>query len=404
MNAPEDGERLHALDAVRGFALMLGIVFHAAISFIPETGWMIKDTQPSVTMSVVFAVIHIFRMSTFFLVAGFFARMSFHRKGGRAFFADRRKRILYPLLIGWPVMLTCFAILSVWGQITMHGLESILPANGAPPAPPPTPAPEGPRPLIPFPLTHLWFLYVLLLLYGAAIGLRRVVVLIDPKERLRRGVDRLVRFLAGNPVGMVLLAAPLGLVFYFQPQWKMSFGIPTPDNSLIPNLPAIVGYGVAFGFGWLLHRQTGLLQIWRRRWPLDMALAVLLTGICLVLLSDKPIITGLTPERIKLTYAAAYALAIWAWTFGLIGMALRFLSDHSPIRRYIADASYWLYLIHLPLVVALQIVVSQWDIHWALKLAVILGVSFPLMFVSYHYMVRYTFIGETLNGRRQPKG
>ena len=28
-------ERLHALDAVRGFALLLGIVLHATLSFIP---------------------------------------------------------------------------------------------------------------------------------------------------------------------------------------------------------------------------------------------------------------------------------------------------------------------------------------------------------------------------------
>jgi uncharacterized membrane protein len=30
-------DRLHALDAVRGFALLLGVAFHAALSFMP--GW-----------------------------------------------------------------------------------------------------------------------------------------------------------------------------------------------------------------------------------------------------------------------------------------------------------------------------------------------------------------------------
>jgi peptidoglycan/LPS O-acetylase OafA/YrhL len=97
-----------------------------------------------------------------------------------------------------------------------------------------------------------------------------------------------------------------------------------------------------------------------------------------------------------------YSLATWSWTFGLIGLALRYLSNFSARRRYIADASYWLYLIHLPIVIALQIVVSQYAWPWPIKFALILGVAFPIMLLSYRYCVRNTFIGAVLNGRRYP--
>ena len=42
-------ERLHALDAVRGFALLLGIILHATGSFIstPTRFWIIQDTHSS---------------------------------------------------------------------------------------------------------------------------------------------------------------------------------------------------------------------------------------------------------------------------------------------------------------------------------------------------------------------
>ena len=33
----------------------------------------------------------------------------------------------------------------------------------------------------------------------------------------------------------------------------------------------------------------------------------------------------------------------------------------------------------------------------------ILGIGFPIMFASYHYLVRGTFIGAVLNGRRYPR-
>ena len=74
--------RLHALDAARGFALLLGIVLHATMSFftiIPA-----QDVSQSTTLAVTFYVIHLFRMSLFFLIAGFFAHLAFHRRGLRA--------------------------------------------------------------------------------------------------------------------------------------------------------------------------------------------------------------------------------------------------------------------------------------------------------------------------------
>src|SRR4051812_40780845 len=76
-------ERLHALDAVRGYALLLGIVLHATMSFIPAPTriWIIQDSHPSVTLGILFFVIHVFRMTAFFLIAGFFAHLSFHRRG-----------------------------------------------------------------------------------------------------------------------------------------------------------------------------------------------------------------------------------------------------------------------------------------------------------------------------------
>ena len=106
-------ERLHALDAVRAFALLLGIVFHAGFSFIPGMIpgiWAIVDTSPSTAISAVLFTSHIFRMSLFFFIAGFFARMMFHRKGPRGFWSDRARRILAPLVVGWMVLFPSIAI------------------------------------------------------------------------------------------------------------------------------------------------------------------------------------------------------------------------------------------------------------------------------------------------------
>ena len=46
--------RLHALDAVRGFALLLGVAFHASLSFMPGWPpgiWSMVDNSPSQFLS-----------------------------------------------------------------------------------------------------------------------------------------------------------------------------------------------------------------------------------------------------------------------------------------------------------------------------------------------------------------
>jgi fucose 4-O-acetylase-like acetyltransferase len=57
-------------------------------------------------LGALFFVSHIFRMTTFFLIAGFFGHMTFHKRGAKAFVIDRAKRIALPLVIFWPLLLT----------------------------------------------------------------------------------------------------------------------------------------------------------------------------------------------------------------------------------------------------------------------------------------------------------
>jgi ABC-type multidrug transport system ATPase subunit len=177
-------------------------------------------------------------------------------------------------------------------------------------------------------------------------------------------------------------------------------GIPTPDMSLIPQVPASVGFSTAFAFGWLVHRSKDALAAIAQRWLSNLGIAIVATGWLLHSMHAEPVAQ---PGLTKTVYALVFGVAVWGWVLGLTGAALRFLSSYSATRRYIADASYWIYLAHLPLVAALQIWVSHWPLSWAVKFPFILVVSFAVLFLSYHYLVRPTFIGALLNGRKYPR-
>ena len=391
----ESTRRIHALDAVRAFALLLGVVFHAGFSFIPGMIpgiWAIVDNSPSSAISVLLFVSHIFRMSLFFFIAGFLARMMLQRRGPRGFWADRGKRIAVPLIVGWMVIFPSIAVVWTWGLTKTFG--------GSIPAPP---ANMPPSPAGAFPLTHLWFLYYLLVLYAIVTSARALTGALDRGGRIRSAADWTVRRLVSTGTAALVLGVPLSVALYLRSDWVIWFGIPTPDRSVIPELASLIGFGTALTFGWLVHRQPDLLNAWSRQWLPHLAAAALATILCLRIAGVTPVF-NFDVAGSRLLYAWAYPLAIWCWVFAIVGIAVRFLSQESGIRRYVADSSYWIYLVHLPIVAAFQVLVGHAPWHWSVKFPLVLAASFALLFASYHLLVRFTFIGALLNGRRAPRG
>jgi ABC-type multidrug transport system ATPase subunit len=184
-------------------------------------------------------------------------------------------------------------------------------------------------------------------------------------------------------------------------------GIPTPDSSLIPQLPALAGFGTAFALGWFVHRQIDVLGEWRKRWAGNLAIAVALFVAYHTVPGIKPGTTAAwldgSAAWTTTAYAACYILSIWYWSFGLIGAALKLFANESSVRRYFADASYWMYLAHLPIVFFLAAALAKVPLHWAIKFPLILAITLGVLLATYHYLVRSTWIGEILNGRKYPR-
>jgi hypothetical protein len=105
---------------------------------------------------------------------------------------------------------------------------------------------------------------------------------------------------------------------------------------------------------------------------------------------------------VKLGYAIGYSLVMWLLLFGTLGAFQELCSGHSRTWRYLADSSYWIYLVHLPLVAILQVWVGPLAVPALIKFPLMLGAAFVVLFASYHYFVRSTFIGRLLNGQSHP--
>jgi peptidoglycan/LPS O-acetylase OafA/YrhL len=100
-------------------------------------------------------------------------------------------------------------------------------------------------------------------------------------------------------------------------------------------------------------------------------------------------------------YRFTYCVLTWMFVMGFIGLFQRYASQPKKWFRYLADSSYWVYLVHLPIVVALQIIFSPLNGSGTMKFITILLITLITCLASYHLFVRNTFIGIALNGQRR---
>ncbi len=349
--------RFHELDALRAFAMLLGIVLHAALFFVPDL-WSKANTaegypaEVSGIYSLLFFAIHGFRMPVFFLLSGFFTALLWQRKGLRQLAIQRLKRIGLPLAISFftVIPITTFAFLWAFDADFQFFWWPFIWLNT---------------------LSHLWFLWLLLWLCAGFI----LAVMLGVKFN--------------HPV-IWWLAVPLSLA----PQMLMHEPVFGPDTSEGLFLePVVLAYYVPFfAFGAFLYQRDIQISRW---WTLALlvALTVILRGGLTLLYDVKEDWAKPLSNVLQVAFA-------WLMCFGLIGLFRLIASRERSWVRYMSDASYWLYLWHLPLIVVAFELLALWRISIHLKFALMNVAVTAILLVVYQFGVRYTPIGTMLNGKR----
>ena len=112
---PNHDARRHDLDALRAFAMLLGIVFHAALPYSPWP-WMVGDWKKNDLLIFFLTWVHGFRMPLFIFVSGYFTRMMWRRRGLTAVLKQRFLRVFLPLLLGTLTLLPLQDWIVTWAN------------------------------------------------------------------------------------------------------------------------------------------------------------------------------------------------------------------------------------------------------------------------------------------------
>ena len=162
--------RLHSLDAMRALLMLLGVYFHLSLAYVTfGGGWATDVNSTSPFFDFVFGFLHYFRMHAFFLIAGFFGSLLYHKRGSKKMIANRFKRIFLPLIvmIGPVSILIDYSRKFSWERKGGHPLTESLSKSFS--------VFDSPWNLIPESTAHLWFLNYLFFMSLLAYVLKSIL-------------------------------------------------------------------------------------------------------------------------------------------------------------------------------------------------------------------------------------
>lgn len=352
---PASARRFPALDAVRAVAMLLGVGLHALIPYmerpVPHLLWPVREPG-GLAFDAIYWWIHGFRVQLFFLISGVLAAASLAKIGPAAFARLRLRRLGVPLVVGAVVVVAGVMYpVWAWGWIESglaepknvlhirfaHGMQADL-----------------------YGLAHLWFLeYLLIYCVLLAAGRR----LLGARGRVEMAAAP-SRSSPWRPAAVVTgLVAATGGWLAFDPRCLIEF-----HNWFLPRSSEFVYHGLFFAGGVAGWSWSGGEQALRRWWwaPLAMSQAIFPWYL-------REASTWSGPGDLQAsTFAACYG---WTSVLGWLGLALRLADRSGPVMRLLASRAFWLYVVHPPIVGAVQVVLYGVAVPAWVKLAAAFAVA-----------------------------
>ncbi len=374
--------RLYYFDNLRAFAMIAGVFFHAALAYSPMSNgiWLTADREQSAVMDWVFWFTHLFRMPLFFVIAGFFVAYLVINRGMGNMLWNRCKRIVFPFIIFWPLCMWAVvtpmlsAATNVEHKSALLGMIAYGMANpGAFPAPPPT-------------TMHLWFLYNLIFFCLFTWILSYVNF-----GWLKNKISQL------HPIALLIIF-PLLLTPALT---QVPAPFPAPE-SFLPQLWSFGFFGLLFAAGYLIYQQQNLLDKFNNYALILFIGSIASYAFYFSLLPDAFSFMPAQDSFAKKLLLAFLEAIIACWmTIACLVAGKKYLNIRNRFLRFLSDSSYWIYIVHLPIIFAVQYQLMDAEFSLAIKYSLSVGITLAIAIISYLILVRWTPIGWLLNGRKK---
>ncbi len=362
-------------DVIRAFAALGVVALHACVPYLqipmPGLSWPVQDT-PSSLVDIGFWTIELFIMPLFLVLAGFLAWQTLQRRGPGALVKNRAKRLLLPFLFGCLVILPIDLHLWVLGWVAEGLVEPIKMRSFKF---------DGVIDRNLWGTSHLWFLqylFLYVLTFAAWHG-----------ARVRFPVVRRITASAVT-IGMLCVALA-AITLFIRPQVVWGF-----QHAFAPVPSKWIYNGLFFAAGLLIASrdpQLSQLQACTSR----LIVPAVLLAIAAVTLGRWHLAGG-ENQLAAAVLAVVTAVAAAMVTFSIIGISVKNVQAVSTTVKYIAAASFWIYLVHHPILVLVHqdLKLLFPELGPIIKVVASSAMSVAVSLLTYEGLVRKTWFGQWL--------
>lgn len=379
-------QRYHYLDNLRSIAMLLGVVIHICFGFSEtmKNLWIAAGPESHFSFDIVGWFLHSFRMPLFFIISGFFAFYFIENKSKREFLKNRFIRIFIPFLIFFP--LTFIFVSYFFFPFLFNTSPNYIPSFVTDVIR----AFQGNQ--LNIETFHLWFLYNLFIFS---------VILILFFNFFNNLIDKILNLV--NPI-LFMIFFPLLLVPALSIQISPH---PAPDF-LYPQPWSLGFFGILFLFGGYLYKNLSILDtVYNYRWYLTLFMFAIYFIFYLyvpkeVFLSDLLNFDRQFnfPHGFKIFIAVLESYLAFGFSILILSIGSKHLNKSNKVTQIISDSSYWVYIVHIPIIMVVQVLLFNVTLSLFAKSIIILFSVFGLSFFSYILFVRYTPLGALLNGNK----
>lgn len=346
--------RLAWLDNLRIALTVLVVVHHAAQPYGPADWWYVEGQPRNQALATLSAVDGTFFMSLFFFVSAVFVPGSYGRRGGWSFMKGRLLRLGVPVLVG---ALTIVPGL-MYAYYVHYRAYPPIPFGryftdvylGLGDRPSDWTGPSWPD----LQFGHLWFIQNLLAYSLLYVMCRRTAQLLRRRDGNRVHAHAHADGSAPGHRALLLLTAGIAVAtFLVRLRYPLDTWIPVLDFLQVE--PArLPQYAVFFTLGILAHRHDWLRRFNARTGWLWLSGGLAGVGLLSLVGADASWFGAGGPDGPSALWATYESALCVALCVGLLTLFREVVTGSGQLSKELTACAYAVYIIHLPLVVALQ--------------------------------------------------